>query len=586
MKFCANCGSNLKENHEFCANCGTKTSKYHHSKDDTIVEKKQTLNNNEVETKKLILNKDFFKNNQSATKINTISMNIFKNKFFLISTSLLLIIFAGIFSFTKYLKIQNTPSKIVEKFEAALLAKKGEDLTKLIVSDNAKLEIKKETMDKFIKYLNEKPSYAEALITNLKKQADIAEKLSNHPTAVSSEKNKENNIFILKKSSNNKYKIFVKPIFIKVSVPAPNCEIFINDTLVGKSDKNDYKGEFGPYFPGSYKISSTYKDEVVSLSDEITLDSLSPLNTSEYFYEELADNILITTLLNYKFKSLNITSNEPNAKIFINGKDSGFTINNYKSSPLIPIGSKIYAVTSINGKEVKSQEIIVDEEEKYITLEFDNDSIESNLTDNNSSNSTTTGTLDSKDFIFPNSDKEKIRYSDLKNLSLDELELAKDEILARHGGTFIKKPNVQKYFDNKSWYTPDANFNGDSLSDIEKHNYEIIKADKFVKVAEKNSPTISSDYVFPKSNTEVISKDAVEKLSDWELVIAKNEIFARYGLRFSVDPLTNHFTSKSWYNPIPGLDPNMDLNDVENKNIALIVTEEEKRWPSRETDIN
>lgn len=582
MKFCANCGSSLRESHEFCANCGTKTKsskseiKNHQSKDNIIVEKKQFLNSDEPVTEKLILDKDSSENNQNTTKRNTIPMDILKNKLFLISISLLLIISAGIFGFTKYLKAQNSPSKIVEKFEAALMTKNGEDLAKLIASDNANLEIKKETMDKFIKYLDEKPSYAETLITNLKKQADIAEKLTNHPTAVSSEKNKENNIFILKKSSNNKYKIFVTPIFIKVSVPATNCEIFINDTLVGKSDKDNYKGEFGPYFPGSYKISSTYKDEVVSLSDEITLDSLSPLDITEYYYEDLGDNILLTTLLDYKFKSLDITSNEPNAKIFINGKDSGFTINNYKSLPLIPVGSKIHAVASINGKEVKSQEVIVDEDAHYITLEFDDDS----------NNSTTTSALDSKDFIFPNSDKEKLRYSDLKNLSFDELELAKDEILARHGGTFIKKPNVQKYFDNKSWYTPDANFNGDSLSDIEKHNYEIIKADKFVKVAEKNSPAITSDYVFPKSNTEVVSKEDVAKLSDWELVIAKNEIFARYGLRFSVEPLTNHFTSKSWYNPIPGLDPNMDLNDVEDKNIAIIVTEEEKRWPSREADIN
>lgn len=188
-------------------------------------------------------------------------------------------------------------------------------------------------------------------------------------------------------------------------------------------------------------------------------------------------------------------------------------------------------------------------------------------------------------YIF-NSNKDKVTYSDLHSLSRDELEIAKSEILARHGFVFNKnKPNLQEYFNSQEWYKPNSNFNADLLSDLEKSNYERIRADEFVKDAYNSNGEIFSDFVLPSSSTEVISDFEIASLNDWELAIAKNEIFARYGLRFSIECLANHFNSKGWYNPIPGLDPNMPLNNIEYKNIDKIVKEEESRWELRERDI-
>ena len=65
---------------------------------------------------------------------------------------------------------------------------------------------------------------------------------------------------------------------------------------------------------------------------------------------------------------------------------------------------------------------------------------------------------------------------------------------------------------------------------------------------EPSSDTSSSqDYILPNSSAELISEQDLEGLSDWELYIARNEIYARHGRGFKNKDLQEYFGSKSWY---------------------------------------
>ncbi len=55
------------------------------------------------------------------------------------------------------------------------------------------------------------------------------------------------------------------------------------------------------------------------------------------------------------------------------------------------------------------------------------------------------------DYIFPNSDSEYLTKSDIKGMSKSEINLAKNELYARHGRKF-KSKELQDYFDSKDWY--------------------------------------------------------------------------------------------------------------------------------------
>ena len=78
-------------------------------------------------------------------------------------------------------------------------------------------------------------------------------------------------------------------------------------------------------------------------------------------------------------------------------------------------------------------------------------------------------------YIFPNSATKKIEKNELMNLSLDELEKAKNEIFARYGHDFSSK-SLKEYFEGKSWYkaVPDKKVSVSELNKIEQANVDII----------------------------------------------------------------------------------------------------------------
>lgn len=85
------------------------------------------------------------------------------------------------------------------------------------------------------------------------------------------------------------------------------------------------------------------------------------------------------------------------------------------------------------------------------------------------------------DYVIENSDKEYLTNSDISGLSLKELNYAKNEIYARHGRMF-ESPELQNYFDSKSWYegkySPDefdGSYSSKVLNDCEKKNAELIR---------------------------------------------------------------------------------------------------------------
>lgn len=87
---------------------------------------------------------------------------------------------------------------------------------------------------------------------------------------------------------------------------------------------------------------------------------------------------------------------------------------------------------------------------------------------------------DSGAYICPTSSSVLLTDADVKGLSSQQLNYAKNEIFARHGRMFDSQ-ELQDYFNSKSWYKGlysasdfDANYNG-LLTDIERKNVEFLR---------------------------------------------------------------------------------------------------------------
>ncbi|MCR4657001.1 MAG: YARHG domain-containing protein [Lachnospiraceae bacterium] len=99
---------------------------------------------------------------------------------------------------------------------------------------------------------------------------------------------------------------------------------------------------------------------------------------------------------------------------------------------------------------------------------------------------------------------------------------------------------------------------------------------------EKKRDPDSKDYIISDSDSELISRDSLKKLSDEDLRLAINEIYARHGRKFKSRELQDYFDSKDWYTP--RYEPeefdkkqNSLLNEIELKNLKTMTAERDSR---------
>ena len=100
--------------------------------------------------------------------------------------------------------------------------------------------------------------------------------------------------------------------------------------------------------------------------------------------------------------------------------------------------------------------------------------------------------------------------------------------------------------------------------------------------APTSSPTSTSSgtYVLPDSATRLYSADELSGLSDWQLYVARNEIYARHGRMFQRQDLQDYFNSQSWYTPLysPEQFDSMGLlSSTEQQNASTILSVEKAR---------
>ena len=79
----------------------------------------------------------------------------------------------------------------------------------------------------------------------------------------------------------------------------------------------------------------------------------------------------------------------------------------------------------------------------------------------------------------------------------------------------------------------------------------------------------TEEYIIANVDTDIISLDSLRTLSAVDLILARNEIFARHGRRFATTWIQDYFDKQSWYQGTiapEDFDPDV-LNDVEHANV-------------------
>ncbi len=92
---------------------------------------------------------------------------------------------------------------------------------------------------------------------------------------------------------------------------------------------------------------------------------------------------------------------------------------------------------------------------------------------------------------------------------------------------------------------------------------------------EESTQEGSEEYVLPDSSERAYETWELEGLSDYDLFVARNEIYARHGYVFE-GQLSEYFAGKSWYTPSDTFNEG-DISQVERENVGTILAIEQAR---------
>ncbi len=89
---------------------------------------------------------------------------------------------------------------------------------------------------------------------------------------------------------------------------------------------------------------------------------------------------------------------------------------------------------------------------------------------------------------------------------------------------------------------------------------------------QQEAEALAQAYKLPESNSRYYTEAELAGLSDYDLYIARNEIYARHGRQFKNDDLNQYFRNTDWYHGTvaPESFDESVLNDYERKNSELI----------------
>ncbi|MCA1624980.1 MAG: YARHG domain-containing protein [Acidobacteria bacterium] len=147
----------------------------------------------------------------------------------------------------------------------------------------------------------------------------------------------------------------------------------------------------------------------------------------------------------------------------------------------------------------------------------------------------------------------------LKNLSLNDLRLIRNEFWARRGRRF-STPGFKAVFEWRDWYKPLKDQSKVKLNPVEEQNVKLIE-------------TVETR-MRQKIANEPITNEMIDGLFVEDLHVLRNEIYARHGRIFKDKELQKYFEAQPWYRPNPDFKDEM-LSETESKNLTIIKEVEE-----------
>ncbi|MEH7454057.1 TcaA 3rd/4th domain-containing protein [Gottfriedia acidiceleris] len=247
----------------------------------------------------------------------------------------------------------NSPKRLVRIFDKAVSDNNYKEVTHMLQKGGTGASLDEDSVIAFMDYLN---SY------------DVLDKLDDmiqnnkviHSKLIDG---RGNYVLSIKKGGKflgiyQTYLISAQPFELKISSPIDDIELKLNNHIT-HLNKDEYETTYHKILPGKYTLAVSYKGVYSDVKDAVDIDFSS------------ASKNKLSQELTFDVSYVQIYSNEPEAELFVNGKDTGQKVSELdRFGPFLLNGKTVvHAEIEKNGELFKTDDIPVTG--RYVDLMFD-----------------------------------------------------------------------------------------------------------------------------------------------------------------------------------------------------------------------
>jgi|GEM_PF-2403455 len=272
----------------------------------------------------------------------------------------LLLVLGGLYSAGAYFTDGN---RIVSRFEQAVKKGDAAALASLLQPGDKALIVNKDTALPLLNYLK-KDEFARAfLVEELRDQVAKAKKANKSKGEFTAPEELGSSIIQVKKSGKtlwlfDHYSLVVTPIYPYVNTTYEGTEISVDGKEIATSDEGYFGKELGPLMPGTHDMTAKYVGKYATLETKETVTFGDALK----YYE---------VDLDLEGSYINVASDERDAAIFIDGKDTGLTTGGFEDIGPLPLdgSSEVYVQKEYPWGVIQSEKVPI--KDSYIRVELE-----------------------------------------------------------------------------------------------------------------------------------------------------------------------------------------------------------------------
>lgn len=498
MKFCKECGHELKEAAQFCNECGT-----------------PILSN--------ATRKDLHQPNKQETSISKPAKAPMskKKKSLIISVIAIVILLIGAYKIGAML---TSKDRLVNKFQDALVKKDDKAVIKLLSSNDKQLKINEDSVKGFMSYLKKNPDEVNGIIKNLKEQSSFIDSIKNKKADLINRymNSMPEGLINLEKDGKilfyDKYKLNIEPLYLSISTNYKNTDIYVDGKKVGRANTADFEKTYGPFVPGLHNVEAKLKTNFVELAYKNQI-SVEDGNKQSIDLSLNGENVIVNTEFSEE-QSIPLSG-----KLFINGKDVGIDpFETPEFGPVLIDGSMTVAVEAeFPWGKMKSKDVVID-----------SDSVDVNLSNNEDfqNNIMETVVQNNRDTLaaYTSGDVTKMLSAtqELKSSLTDSINYAKEDgelFKGQYIGTTFDLDSFRLYTSDDKWMldvTMKTNLNSDTYYKDEKPELEDNEQTSDVTLVYDDTSkkwlvySVNDTYFFNDENVKEIKEDKpLEYATTW-----------------------------------------------------------------------